>query len=150
MTIARILPVVSVIERRGIDTWRFRLVGTEIERRWGRTITGSDCFQRVSPAAAAIMRRELKCVVEWPCGSWSRRRLELQSGRVTVVETLRLPMSAKDGASKQILSCSGELGGNMAMLADLTRGVMTVVDQEYFDIGAGFPAPGAMAAGATA
>ena len=42
MSIARILPIVSLLERTGPDDWRFRLVGTEIERRWGRKITGSD------------------------------------------------------------------------------------------------------------
>jgi hypothetical protein len=33
--VVRILPVISLIERITADEWRARLVGTEIERRWG-------------------------------------------------------------------------------------------------------------------
>jgi hypothetical protein len=144
MAIIRILPVVSVIEREGEDKWRFRLVGTEIERRWGKRLTGNECFQSLSPEAASIMRLELKCIVEWPCGSRSQRRTELVSGRVAALETLRLPLRGKDGAVSQILSCSGELGGRVA-IADPTRRITRIVEQEYFDIGAGRPARSAVA-----
>jgi hypothetical protein len=139
MTIARILPVISVIEREGEDKWRFRLVGTEIERRWGRVITGENCFDGVSPSAADVMRLELKCIVEWPCGSHSLRRIELQSGRVMTIETLRLPLRAADCCVRQILSCSGELCGKAPVIHDPTREIIKIVEQEYFDIGAGRP-----------
>lgn len=146
MVIARILPVISVIGREGEDKWRYRLVGTEIERRWGRIITGTDCFAGVSPVAAAVMRRELKTIVEWPCGSWSRRRVELLSGRAAAVETLRLPLRGNGGAVDQILSCSGELGDTRLLAsADPAREIITIVDQEYFDIGRGRPQEGAIA-----
>lgn len=144
MTITHLLPVISIIDREGADKWRFRLVGTEIERRWGRVITGEDCFDSVSPSAVDVMRRELKCVVEWPCGSRSVRRIELQSGRVTTIETLRLPLRAKDGETTQILSCSGELSGKSAAIHDPTREIIKIVEQEYFDIGAGYPTQGAL------
>ncbi len=144
MAIVRILPVTSLIEREGVDEWRFRLVGTEIERRWGRRFTGRNCLEGLSLEAVAVMRRELKCVVEQPCGSWSQRRVELFSGRIVAIETLRLPLRAKCGAVSQILSCSGELGGNFLPAADPTREIIRIVDQEYFDIGAGCPACGAI------
>ncbi len=144
MAITRILPVISVIGREGEDQWRFRLVGTEIERRWNRKITGTDCFDGVSRSAAAVMRRELKSVVEWPCGSWSRRRIELLSGCAAAIETLRLPLRAKDGAVTQILSCSGELPGRVSAVADPTREIITIVEQEYVDIGAGCPPQSAL------
>jgi hypothetical protein len=144
MAITHILPVISLIGREGEDKWRYRLVGTEIERRWSRRITGTDCFEGVSRSAAAVMRRELKSVVEWPCGSWSRRRAQLLSGRVAVIETLRLPLRAKDGEVSQILSCSGELPGRVATVADPTREIITIVEQEYLDIGAGRPPHGAI------
>ena len=144
MAIAHILPVSSLIGREGEDQWRYRVVGTEIERRWGRVITGTDCFESVSPSAAAVMRKELKSIVEWPCGSWSRRRIELVSGRVAVIETLRLPLRAKDGEITQILSCSGELAGKISAPADPTREIIRIVEQEYFDIGEGRPPQGAI------
>jgi hypothetical protein len=144
MAITRILPVISVIGREGEDDWRYRLVGTEIERRWNRRITGTDCFQSVSPSAAAVMRRELKSIVECPCGSWSRRRIELLSGRAAAIETLRLPLRAKDGAVTLILSCSGELPGRVSAVADPTREIIRIVEQEYVDIGTGRPLQGAI------
>src|SRR5258708_3450529 len=146
MAIARILPVVSVLERVGTDEWRFRLVGTEIERRWARTITGRDCLEIVSPDAARIMRREFKEIVEQPCGSWSRRRVELVSGRLAAIETLRLPLRANDGTISLILSCSGELSGAAAAGTDPLREIIMISEQEYFDIGAGCPATDAIAA----
>ena len=145
MAIVRILPVVSVIAREGEDQWRFRVVGSEIERRWGRRITGANCFERVSPAAADVMRRELKYIVEWPCGSWSRRRAELRSGRVAAIETLRLPLRTRDGAIGQILSCSGELAERILPIADPTQEIIRIVEQKFFDIGAGCPPHGAIA-----
>jgi hypothetical protein len=144
MAITHILPVISLIEREGVDEWRFRLVGTEIERQWGRTFTGRNCFEELSPEAVAVMRRELRCIVEWPCGSWSRRRVERLSGRMITLETLRLPLRAKCGAVRQILSCNSELGGNSLPAADLTREIVRIDDQEYFDIGAGCPRCGAI------
>jgi hypothetical protein len=145
MMIVRILPVISIIEREGEDFWRFRLVGTEIERRWGRVITGTACYDGVSPAAVAVMRRELKSVVEWPCGSWSRRRIELRSGRVAAIETLRLPLRGRDRVVSQILSCSGELGDTPLMTSsDPSREIIKITEQEYLDIGAGRPAEGAI------
>jgi len=39
----------------------------------------------------------------------------------------------------QILSCSGELPGRVAAIADLTREIITIIEQEYFDIDAGRP-----------
>jgi hypothetical protein len=145
MAIVRILPVISIIEREGEDNWRYRLVGTEIERRWGRVITAADCYDGVSQAAVVVMRRELTSVVEWPCGSWSRRRIELRSGRVAAIETLRLPLRGADGVVSQILSCSGELGDTRLMTSpDPTREIIRIVEQEYLDIGAGRPAEGAI------
>jgi len=139
MAIRRILPVISLIERKGEETWCYRLVGSEIERRWGRRITGMDVIQGVSPEAAAMIREELRTVVEWPCGSWSQRRISLRSGRVAAVQTVRLPLRVKDGTVSQILSCSGELSGDGSAAADPTREIVRIVEHQFFDIGAGLP-----------
>jgi hypothetical protein len=146
MAIARILPVISVIERVGREDWRFRLVGTEIERRWERKISGQDVLEAVSPAAARIMRHELKQIVEQPCGSWSRRRVELVSGRLAEIETLRLPLRAADSTVSLVLSCSGELARGTPADADRPREIIMITEQEYLDIGAGCPATDAIAA----
>jgi len=140
MTIIRILPIVSLLERTGPEDWVFRLVGTEIERRWGRKIAGIDFADIVSPEAAAVMRQELRHIVEWPCGSLTQRRVEFHSGRRAAIETLRLPLRAPDGRVVLILGCSGELPGRRSELADRPREIITITEQRYLDIGAGSPA----------
>lgn len=147
MAIVRILPIVSLLERTGPDRWRFRLVGTEIERRWGRKITGSDFTDIVSPQAAEVMRGELGCIVEWPCGSCCQRRVELQSGRLAAFETLRLPLRGTNGQITLVLSCSGELHNSVLEALDPRREIHTITEQQYIDIGAGRPADGALDAG---
>lgn len=144
MAIGPILPVVSIVERIGPDDWRFRLIGTEIERRWGRVITGSNITEIVSPQAVAVMRRELRQIVEWPCGSWSVRLAALHSGRRARIETLRLPLRAGDGHVSLILGCSGEIATRDSAPPDASREIHTIAEQRYVDIGAGCPLHGAL------
>jgi hypothetical protein len=139
MSIARILPVVSLIERTSDDEWHLRLIGTEIERRWGRSLTGCNYLELLSPQAASKTLREFRAIVEHPCGSWSLRRLQLSSGELTTVETLRLPLRASDGFGNMILSCSGEISRAFHSTAHERRRIVTVADQQFFDIGAGVP-----------
>jgi hypothetical protein len=139
MSIARILPVVSLFERTGEDRWRMRLIGTEIERRWGRSLTGKNYTDVMTPAAAASTLCEFKAVCGHPCGSLSRRHLSLRSGRQLNAETLRLPLRANDGTISLILSCSGELSDRFLHESDQWQEVVTMVEQEFFDIGAGVP-----------
>ena len=148
MAIARILPVVSLLERITADEWRFRLVGTEIERRWDRRLTGVSYLNAkiVSPQVAAMMRREFGHIVEWPCGSWSQRSVRFDSGRAAAIETLRLPLRADDGGIRLILSCSGELREQGEPLVDAPHEIIRITQQQFVDIGAG--RPGASLAGA--
>ena len=81
MSLRRILPVVSLLQRVAQDEWRLRLAGTEIERRWGRTLTGINYTDIMTPKAAASTLCEFEAVCARPCGSWSMRHLELSSGR---------------------------------------------------------------------
>jgi hypothetical protein len=142
MAVARILPVIAVLERSGDDVWRFRVAGSEIERRWGRKITGFNYFDIdiVSPRAVALMRREFRQVAEWPCGSWSRWQVEFHSGRHAVIETLRLPMRANDGQVSLIVACSEELEEAVPPPIDGPREIIRIVEQRFLDLGAGCPA----------
>ena len=137
--IVPILPVVSLLERVGAGEWRFRLVGTELERRWDRVLTGSDYFALVGPEAAAVVRREFAAVLEQPCASWSIRCVEFESGRRVGMEALRLPLRARDGSLSLILSCSGEVTGRRSRDPDRPRHIPRVTRQRFIDIGAGVP-----------
>jgi hypothetical protein len=143
MAIPRILPVVSLLERAGEDAWRFRLIGTEIEQRWGRSLTGADYFSIISPEAAPVIRRELTAILAQPCASWSIRCIEYDSGRRVGVEALRLPLRARDGSVSLILGCSGEPPGRAPRELDRPVAIVRVTRQRFIDIGAGVPAENA-------
>lgn len=144
MAIARILPVVSLLERAGEDAWRFRLIGTELEGRWGRALTGVDYFSIISSEAAPVLRRELAAILGRPCASWSIRCIEYDTGRRVGVEALRLPLRARDGSVSLILSCSGEPPGRAPRELDRPVMIVRVTRQRFIDIGAGVPAETAL------
>jgi hypothetical protein len=148
MTIVRILPVVSLLQRVGDAEWRFRLAGTEIERRWERRLTGMNYLGAdiLSPQVADAMRHEFRRIVERPCGSWSQRNVRFQSGRAAIIETLRLPLRADDGSVSLILSCSGELGDRITPSPDAPREIIQITRQRFFDVGAGDPGDSVLAA----
>ena len=141
MAIVRILPVITLLERVADDDWRFRVAGTEIERRWERNLTGVPYLgiDILSPRASAAMRHEFNRVVDFPCGSWSRRAVRLQSGRGALVETLRLPLRAGDGSLSLIVSCSAESGDPIEPQADAPQEIIHITAHRFFDIGAGSP-----------
>ena len=139
MAVARILPVITLLQRGDDEEWRFRLVGTEFDKRWGRPLTGLKCVEIAAPEMAAIIHREFGEVVRQPCGSWSVRRVKFRSGRCATIETLRLPLRAKDGSVSLILGSSGELPVPTNDVPDRPSAIVTIVQQRFFDIGAGVP-----------
>ena len=146
MAIAAILPLITLLERVIDDNWRFRLVGTAVEQRWGGRYTGLNYLELdfVSAKAAAAMRREFVVMTEQPCGSWSRRRVEFRSGRRTSIQTLRLPLRANDGNAAQIISCSEEFGAQTEPATDGPHEIINITEQQFLDIGAGAPATGVL------
>jgi hypothetical protein len=116
-----------------------RLVGTEIERRWGRDLGGLTYAEVLSPQAVDVTHCEFEAICCQPCGSWSLRHLDLRSGRRLQTETLRLPLRGKDGKVSLIISCNGELGHDALREADAPREIVTVFEQQFLDIGAGVP-----------
>jgi hypothetical protein len=148
MAVARILPVITLLERGDDGEWRFRLVGTEVDRRWGRPLTGLKCVEIAAPEMAAIIHREFGEVIRQPCASWSVRRVEFHSGRCATIETLRLPLRAKDGSVSLILGSSGELRVPTNDAPDQPSAIVTIVQQRFFDIGAGVPVNDVLSAAA--
>jgi hypothetical protein len=137
MTVVRILPVITLLQLVDGKEWRFRLAGTEVDRRWGRPLTGVDPLDIVAPEIALTIWREFGEIARQPCGSWSVRRVTIASGRWAHIETLRLPLRAKDGSVSLIIGTSGELCDRRADQGDLHRSITTVEQQWFFDIGAG-------------
>jgi hypothetical protein len=138
--IPSVLPFISLIERTTRDEWRVRLAGTELERRWGRELSGLTYAEVLSSQAVKVTHCEFDAICRQPCGSWSLRHLELRSGRRLQTETLRLPLRDKNGEISLIVSCNGELAPDLMRETDQPREIVTVFEQEFFDIGGGVPA----------
>jgi hypothetical protein len=141
MLLPRILPVVTLFERTGEDNWRFRLGGSEIDRRWGRNVTGLDYKTLVEPELAPIILREFTHIVTTPCGSWSVLRVAFASGRWTEIEILRFPMRAKDGSVSLILCTAEEVSARIGHQPEVPSSVARVAEQRFIDIGAGLGNP---------
>jgi hypothetical protein len=140
MAVIPILPVLTILQRGDDQAWRFRLAGTEIDRRWGGKVTGLDFTELVAPQVVPIMHREFDEIVRTPCGSWSAAHVEFSSGWQTTIEFLRLPLRAKDGSVSLILSCAPELpSSEITHLPGLPVSLGEIVQQQFFDIGGGTP-----------
>jgi hypothetical protein len=134
-----ILPVLTIFERGSDQVWRFRLAGTEIDRRWGRKVTGLAFTELTAPDVAPIMQREFDEIVRTPCGAYSLGHVEFDSGRLVAVEFLRLPLRARDGSVSLILSCAPELPRKATYQPDVPVSVGKIATQQFFDIGGGIP-----------
>jgi hypothetical protein len=130
---------IAVDTRTAPDEWRVRLAGTELERRWGCGLTGLSYAEVLSSQAFEVTHREFDAICRQPCGSWSLRHLELRSGRRLQTETLRLPLRDKSGDITLIVSCSGELNPGLTSEPDQLREIVTMFEQQFFDLGAGIP-----------
>jgi hypothetical protein len=147
MEIPPVLPFITLLERVTDNEWRFRIVGTEVERRWRGNYTGHNylTLDIVSEQVADMMLREFTAITQWPCGSWSRRNVEFRSRRCAVIETLRLPLRTNDGNTGQIISCSEEFGDRAGLATDGPRGIVEIIEQRFVDLGAGAPTAGLLA-----
>lgn len=144
MAVVRILPVLTIFERMGDGEWCFRLAGTEIDRRWGRRVTGLSFAEFVEPKVAPKLRGQFDQVVGTPCGSWSTGEVAFPSGRSATLELLHLPLRAKDGTVSLILGSGDELSARPVRERDQPRSIGSIAHQRFFDIGAGLPSSRAL------
>ena len=137
MSVPRILPVILLFERSDCG-WRFRLAGTEIDRRWGRPVTGLEYTELVSAEGFRAARQEFEGIAQTPCGSFSVATVTFKSGRRSTLEILRLPMRANDGSVSLILCSAAEAFARKTPHgADMAQEIDSFEQRQFFDIGAG-------------
>jgi hypothetical protein len=141
MAIKRVLPVVSLMEMEGPDTWRLRLVGTEICRRAGRDLTGLNYLDLLTHAPArASQAQRLATMMGHPCGATGDRRNIRSSGLEYRVRILSLPLRDSEGRIRLLVTTNEEierrhwLGAERDSFEELSP-----VDSKFVDIGAGTP-----------
>jgi hypothetical protein len=136
MSVPRVLPVIALFERCE-QGWRYRLTGTEIDRRWGRTLTGLDYARVSSPEAFQAVSREFEGIVQTPCGSLSVAQVAFNSGWYATLEVLRLPLRANDGSVSLILCSAAEVSEPKAHGPVLAQEIGSFEQRQFFDIGEG-------------
>lgn len=119
---------------------RVRLAGTNIREQYGFETTGHNYLDFVDEWRRETASRSLFLICEHPCGLLASLRSETRSGRIMANESIGLPMRDNSGAAKLIYYQS-----NLIDVEEFREPSedeilkIDVVDETYFDIGAGIP-----------
>lgn len=92
MRITRLLPDISVFERRKPDELIYRLAGTAIAERMGHDPTGENLVDLTDPARHAFVTDLFTGIIETPAGAFVRYENTYASGRKAMVQSFFLPM----------------------------------------------------------
>ncbi len=120
---------------------RVRLAGTNIRDQYGFETTGHNYLDFVDEWRRETASKSLFLICEHPCGLLASIRSVTRSGRVLANESVGLPMRDNSGAATLIYYQS-----NMIDVEEFREPSedeilrIDVVDETYFDIGAGIPA----------
>ena len=119
---------------------RVRLAGTNIREQYGFETTGHNYLDFVDEWRRETASRSLFLICEHPCGLLASLRSETRSGRIMANESIGLPMRDNSGAAKLIYYQSNLIGVEEFREPSEDEILkIDVVDETYFDIGAGIP-----------
>ncbi|MGK2740643.1 PAS domain-containing protein [Tepidicaulis sp. LMO-SS28] len=146
MKIARLLPDVSVFERRSRHEVVYRLAGTAIGERMGHDPTGENVLELSAPERRSFLVDLFTEMTTRPVAAFVRYENIYASGRRATVQSLLLPLGLKSEetgnvAAPRILSIHtmGPAKAYAPAQAKTTVG-STVEEIAWIDIGAGTPA----------
>lgn len=136
--IHKLMPIVSILELVSPARVEVRLVGTDLVDRIGAEITGGNYLESLEPELRPAYLQILNTQISHPCGRRTVLKTREESGILSSVEVLSLPLTHEGTGNPLILSCfeptesiGYEYGG---------RGVKGFDDVVWIDIGAGVPA----------
>lgn len=140
MAVARILPLVSILEHEAPMVWRVRLTGTEIDRRSGRCVQGANFIDLVDPGLKELLDRRLAQLTAQPCGGVIIRHNARHSGRLYAVRAVLLPLRCADGRIRQVISSNEEIAPCTSPDPSDPFAMLRTLQGGFLDIGAGSPA----------
>lgn len=143
-SIARLMPLLAVLEVRGPDRATFRLAGDDIEQAFGMRLTGRS-FIKLADIDQQERRGELLWrQVSQPCAAIARHDLEYRSGRRETVEIASAPVLPDiEGAPVQIFAVISRIQKHAGFGAsDAKDAIIRNFGRNlrFLDIGAGIPA----------
>lgn len=133
--------VICKYEFDGEGALVFRLVGTNHEQRWGRSLTGLNYLDLVPRERRALAWARQRLIVEHPCGTHSFRVETFATGRSVRLESTTLPLRGPDGAADMLVSLSAEAPDRKTAAWQLGPG-QSITDSQlgrFIDIGNGEP-----------
>ncbi len=148
--IPSLLPSMLVYELVSRDFIRIRLIGSNVEERFGGNRTGSNYLDVVEEHRKESASAAMWSQVEKPCGMHVLLEQELISGRVAYIEALGLPVTNVEGGHPLILFQSNEIcrGPDDTLIEDQIQlddkedvllKFIRVSERTFFDLGAGVP-----------
>ncbi len=107
--IPQILPDLLIYERIAPDHFRVRVVGTRVTTRIGVDPTGANIVALFSRAFKASVVAAMNRILDEPCVQITTVKDRFPSGRESLVEVVRLPLSDEAGVPRYIISSTAEL-----------------------------------------
>lgn len=133
------LPMTGMLEHEAPGVWRMRVIGTEINRRAGRPMTGGNYLDHLPEHQRAAEDRRLAAALAQPCGLLGVRDVVHASRLVYRSHILRLPLRDNAGRLRLLIAVSEEAAHSSAQAPAGTPPV-SIVDNRFIDLGAGVPA----------
>lgn len=133
---ARIAPYLILFECIDNDLI-VRLIGTQLDERWGGNMTGQS-WPSVNPhLKAANIISNFMTLHDHPCGACAHGGFMTSSGRNMSVETISFPLAVRNGRPPRVISGSFTL--QSLDFDEYSRGRMAPRTVEWVDLGFGVP-----------
>ncbi|OAB54846.1 hypothetical protein AY600_09405 [Phormidium willei BDU 130791] len=107
--IPQLLPDLLIYERIAPDHFRVRVIGTRVTARIGVDPTGANIFELFSQRFKASVVAAMNRILDEPCVQITTVKDRFPSGRESLVEVVRLPLSDEVGVARYIISSTAEL-----------------------------------------
>jgi hypothetical protein len=132
------LPMTGLLEHEAPGLWRMRVIGTELSKRSGRKMTGTNYLDQLSERQRAAEDSRLAAALAQPCGVFGVRDVVHASRLVYRSHILRLPL--RDNADRvRLLIAVSEEAKHSSAQALAGAPPVTLVDSRFVDIGGGVP-----------
>lgn len=140
VSIARLMPALSLLEVSGPQRAVFRLAGSDIERLVGQRLTGRNFVTLAEPGLQAARGAMLWAAATQPCGIAGLQAISQSDGSLHRIQQFALPILPDlDGAPVQLLVVTSRL-------PDLSRGVTSTDPlhlrgefRQFIELGGGLP-----------
>lgn len=138
-----VLSLVMLLEVQSAEAIVFRLAGSMIDAFLGVSVTGTNFLDYAQAPHRTLRAERMLRQVAQPCGARSLSSFSFSGGYEVPIEIVALPVRPNEaGRAMQLIAVAAAMADHVTLTDPTTaplRGGAAVY--EYFDIGAGVPAP---------